>query len=168
MPAALYSDYMDDLRALIEQIDGRPDDFRTLDVHIELAHKGMLFVYETKKGKGQTDSIYYARMASSGANKQISQKTAFDAVSAFMKLGQFVALTGEKTSGDGAIAGREEHPSCAVAISYRKTGMPSKRSMKMIFLGFPDDEAALAQGEAGDIVTARPHGSERVWEWKQS
>ena len=166
MPAAFYADYIHDLSALIEQVDTRPDDFRTLDVHIELAHKGMLFVYETTKRKGQTDSIYYARAANTGTSKQISQKTAYEAVHAFMRLGQFIALTGKQATGADATGGREEYPSCAAAISYRKTGMPDTRSMKMIFLGFTEEEQALAHGEAADVVKTRPYSSERVWEWK--
>lgn len=159
MPAALYSDYIDDLRGLFEEIDNSPDNFRTFDVHIELAHKGMLFVYEIRKKKGQTDSIYYARMASTGASKQISQKTAYDAVVAFMRHGQFIALTGEQSE-------MAEFPSCAAAISYRKTGMPDTRSMKMIFLGFAGDDEAAALGSQFDAVATRPYRSSRVWEWQ--
>ena len=167
MTAALYSDYMKELNGLFEEIDTRLENFRTLDVHIELAHRGMLFVYETRKKMGQTDSIYYARMARTGTNKQVSQMAAYDAVTAFMRFGQFMALTGQ---GDDVAPVDREYPSCAFAIAYRKTGMEKATSMKMIFLGFTSDADALANAEIlkADValIGTRPFLSDRVWEWK--
>jgi len=170
MTAALFADYVKDLKVLLDEINAVPETFRSFDLHIDLAHKGLLFVYETKRKLGQTDSIYYARMAKTGANKQVSQKTAYDAVSAFFGLGQFVALTGDfadATTGKGVMV-ESEYPSCAIAFGYRKTGMPKAVSMRMIFLGFTGDADALAHAadEPSTLVGTRPFQSERVWEWK--
>lgn len=170
MTAAFFADYVKDLKILFDAIDATPETFRSFDLHIDLAHKDLLFVYETKRKLGQTDSIYYARMAKTGANKQVSQQTAYQAVSAFFGLAQFVALTaGSATGGEGA-AVDGELPSCAVAFTYRKTGMPKAASMRMIFLGFGSDSDALAHagsvGGTSTLVATRPFRSERVWEWK--
>ena len=166
MTAADYADYMQDLRALLEEIDTRPENFRTLDVHIELAHKGMLFVYETRKKMGETDSIYYARMARTGANKQVSQKTAYDAIAAFTRLNQFVALTGANNDASPI----DDHPSCAFSIEFRRTGMEKKTSTRMIFLGFTNiaDARTYSESAEGDerLISDRPFRSDRVWEWK--
>lgn len=171
MTAALFADCVKDLKILLDEIDAAPENFRSFDLHIDLAHKGLLFVYETKRLRGQTDSIYYARMAKTGVNKQVSQKTAYDAISAFLGLGQFVALTGDfaaATDGKGA-AVEGEFPSCAVAFTYRRTGMPKAMSMRMIFLGFGSDAEALAHANAvaaTSLVSTRPFLSKRIWEWK--
>lgn len=172
MTAAFFADYAKDLKVLLDEIDATPENFRSFDLHIDLAHKDLLFVYETKRRLGQTDSIYYARMAKTGANKQLSQKTAYEAVSAFFRLGQFIALTGDFSqaeAGEGASV-EGDHPTCAVAFTYRKTGMPKAASMKMIFIGFGSDGEALAHGQrlpaAPILASSRPFRSTRVWEWK--
>ncbi|MGA1801467.1 hypothetical protein [Rhizobium sp. HT1-10] len=172
MTAALFADYVTDLKVLLDEIDSTPENFRSFDLHIDLAHKGLLFVYETRRKLGQTDSIYYARMAKTGANKQVSQKTAYDAVSAFLGLGQFLALSGNFTGADGAEGTTVEgdYPTCAIAFTYRRTGMPKARSMRLIFLGFSTDEAAVAHAErvadTPTLIDMRPFHSDRVWEWK--
>jgi hypothetical protein len=172
MTAALFADCVNDLKILLDEINATPEKFRSFDLHIDLAHKDLLFVYETKRRLGQTDSIYYARMAKTGANKQVSQQTAYGAVSAFFGLAQFLALTAEKGSaeaGEGATIDGD-HPSCAVAFTYRRTGMPKAASMRMIFLGFGSEDEALAHaGRVADpsvLVGTRPWHSQRVWEWK--
>ena len=71
MMAALYADYVADLRTLFGELDRRPDLFQTFDVRLELAAAGGLVVYETKRRKGQTDSLYYGRTAT-GATCLIS------------------------------------------------------------------------------------------------
>lgn len=172
MKAVLFADYVKDLKVLLDEIDTTPGNFRSFDLHIDLAHKGLLFVYETRRKLGQTDSIYYARMAKTGANKQVSQKTAYDAVSAFLGLGEFLALTGNFAGADGAegtvVDG--DHPTCAIAFTYRRTGMPKARSMRLIFLGFSTGEAAMAHAQAAadtpTLIEKRPFHSDRVWEWK--
>jgi hypothetical protein len=172
MTAALFADYVNDLKILLDKINATPEKFRSFDLHIDLVHKGLLFVYETKRKLGQTDSIYYARMAKTGANKQVSQQTAYGAVSAFFGLAQFLALTGDSGSAqtvEGATIDGD-HPSCAVAFTYRRTGMPKAASMRMIFLGFGSDGEALAHaesvGQTSTLVGKRPWHSQRVWEWK--
>jgi hypothetical protein len=169
MTAAFFADYARDLKVLLDEIDATPENFRSFDLHIDLAHKDLLFVYETKRRLGQTDSIYYGRMAKTGANKQLSQKTAYDAVSAFFRLGQFLALTGDfPQAGEGASVDGD-HPSCALAFTYRRTGMPKAASMRMIFLGFGSDGEAVAHAQsvsAATLVGVRPFRSTRVWEWK--
>lgn len=169
MTAAFFADYMKDLKILLDEIDAAPEKFRSFDLHIDLAHRGLLFVYESRRRQAQTDSIYYARMASTGANKQVSQKTAYDAVSAFFRHGEFLALTGDFSVAAGEGDGIEgDHPSCAIAFTYRRTGMRKAQSMRMIFLGFRSDSDALAHAQAASstLVGARPFQSDRVWEWK--
>ena len=171
MKAAFFADYVKDLKVLLDEIDAAPENFRSYDLHIDLAHKGLLFVYETKRRLGQTDSIYYARMAKTGVNKQVSQTTAYDAVSAFLSLGQFAALTGDfadATAAAGATVDAD-YPTCAVAFTYRRTGMAKAASMRMIFLGFGSDSEVLAHAQtaaASTLVATRPFYSKRVWEWK--
>lgn len=172
MKPALYTDYVKDLQVLFDEIDTTPEKFRSFDLHIDLVHKGMLFVYETRRKLGQTDSIYYARMAKTGASKQVSQKTASDAVAAFFGLGPFVAMTGDlaEAAAGAPPAVESQYPSCAVAFTYRRTGMEKAVSMKMIFLGLGDenDAPALTAGAANGftLVDTRPFHAERVWEWK--
>ncbi len=172
MTAALFADYAKDLKVLLDEIDTKPENFRSFDLHIDLAHRGLLFVYETRRQKGQTDSIYYARMAKTGANKQVSQKTAYDAVSAFLGHAQFLALTGDFAGAEGAEGTTVEgdYPTCAVAFTYRRTGMEKARSMRMILLGFASDEEAQAHAatvaDTPTFASRRPLLSERVWEWK--
>lgn len=164
MTAALYADYVADLRAVFSELDRRADLFQSFDVRLELAAAGGLVVYETKRRKGQTDSLYYGRAAADGANQQISQAAAFAAIDRFFTLGQFVALTGE--------AGREldaQYPHCAVNFSYRKKGQPSARSMLMVFIGFNDDADAMQHVTTTDdpsiFVAERPYRSAKSYEW---
>ncbi|MBO9098173.1 MULTISPECIES: hypothetical protein [unclassified Rhizobium] len=172
MTAAFFADYAKDLKVLLDEIDTAPENFRSFDLHIDLAHRGLLFVYETRRKMGQTDSIYYARMAKTGASKQISQKTANDAVSGFFRHGQFLALTGEFAGADGAEGTTVEgdHPTCAIAFTYRRTGMEKAMSMRLIFLGFSTDDGAMAYAttvaDTPTLAVSRPFRSARVWEWK--
>ena len=166
MQAAFYADYVADLRTLFLELDRRPELFQTFDVRLELAVAGGLVVYETKRRKGQTDSLYYGRPAEAGANQQISQASAFAALDRFFSLGQFVALAGEA----GAQAMDARYPHCAVNFSYRKKGQPSARSMLMVFVGFNDEADALqyvATAEGGSaFVTERPcRGAKARW-WR--
>lgn len=165
MTVSLYADYIADLRALFSDLDRSPDLFQTLDVHLELAAAGSLIVYETKRRKGQTDSLYYGRPAEAGSNRQISQATAFAAIDRFLALGQFIALTGE--------AGRTldtQYPHCAVNFSYRKKGQPVARSMLMVFVGFDDDADAsryiAATDDPAAFVSERPYMAAKAYEWK--
>lgn len=164
--AALYADYVVELRSLFSELDQYPDRFQTFDVRLELAAAGGLVVYETKRRKGQTDSLYYGRSSQNGDNRQLSQASAFAAIDRFFALGQFVALSGE---------GEErpldaQYPHCAVNFSYRKKGQPSARSMLMVFIGFNDDADAqqhVAAAEVGSVfVTERPCRGAKAYEWK--
>ncbi len=166
MQAALYADYIADLRTLFLELDRRPELFQTFDVRLELAAAGGLVVYETKRSKGQTDSLYYGRPAETDARRQISQASAFAALDRFFALGQFLALTGEA----GARPMDARYPHCAVNFSYRKKGQPAARSMLMVFVGFNDeadalDHAAAAEG-APAFVTERPCRTAKAYEWK--
>ena len=168
MNAALYADYITELRALFSELDRQPERFQTFDVHLELAAAGNLIVYETKRRKGQSDSLYYGRSAEGGAGQQISQATAFAAIDRFFALSQFVALTGEQSQAAAAVDPR--YPHCAVNFSYRKKGQPAARSMLMVFVGLNDEADALAFVSKSDDVSAfvakRPFHGARAYEWK--
>jgi hypothetical protein len=166
MRVGLYADYVTDLRALFAELDRHPDIFQSFDARLELAAAGGLVVYETKRRKGQTDSLYYGRSAATGANQQISQAASFAAIDRFFALGQFIALTGTGTQTrplDG------QYPHCAVNFSYRKKGQPKARSMLMVFIGLNDEADALAYVAASEdasiFVAERPHRGERAYEW---
>lgn len=167
MSVGLYADYIADLRALFSELDRHPDLFQSFDTRFELAAAGGLVVYETKRRKGQTDSLYYGRSAATSANQQISQAASFAAIDRFFALGQFVALTG---AGTQAKALDGQYPHCAVNFSYRKKGQPKARSMLMVFVGFNDEADALAYVSASDdpsaFVAERPCHGVRAYEWK--
>lgn len=166
MQAALYADYVADLRTLFSELDRRPELFQTFAVRLELAAAGGLVVYETKRRKGQTDSLYYGRSAEGGASRQMSQASAFAALDRFLALGEFVALAGE----EGARPMDARYPHCAVNFSYRKKGQPAARSMLMVFVGFNDEADALDYVSAADgapaFVTERSCRTAKAYEWK--
>jgi hypothetical protein len=172
MNVALYADYIADLRALFAELDRRPERFQTFDVRLELAAAGSLVVYETKRRKGQTDSLYYGRSAATGQNQQLSQATAFSAIDRFFGLGQFAALTGQMATGSASQpqSVNTEYPHCAVNFSYRKTGQPVARSMLMVFIGFNDEADAFRYVSTLDdpsvFITQRPHYEAKAHEWK--
>ncbi len=170
MTVALYADYIVDLRTLFSELDSSPELFQSVAVHLELAVAGSLVVYETKRRKGQTDSLFYGRPTVADANRQISQATAFAAIDRFLSLGQFIALT---TEANGAASGRTldaGYPHCAVNFSYRKKGQPSARSMLMVFVGFNDEADALQYVSAAEdrsaFVMERPCRGAKAYEWK--
>ena len=172
MNAAPYADYVADLRALFVELDQHSERFQSFDVRFELAAAGGLVVYETRRRKGQTDSLYYGRTAT-GANQQISQAAAFAAVDRFFALGQFLALAGDGgTKGEGPRprAMDAQYPHCAVNFSYRKKGQPAAKAMLMVFIGFNDEADALQYVSASDdpchVVAERPYRSARAYEWK--
>lgn len=166
MPVALYAEYIADLKTLFSELDRHSDRFQSFDVRMELAAAGSLVVYETKRRKGQTDSLFYGRSAATGANQQISQAVAFAAIDRFFALGAFVALSGENREE----AMHTDYPHCAVNFSYRKKGQPTARSMLMVFVGFNDEADAeryvSASGEASGFVTERPCRTGRFHEWR--
>lgn len=167
MSIGLYADYITDVRPLFSELDQHPDRFQSFDVRLELAAAGGLVVYETKRRKGQMDSLYYGRAATTGANQQISQAASFAAIDRFFALGQFVALTGVGTQTQ-PLDGR--YPHCAVNFSYRKKGQPKAKSMLMVFIGFNDEADALAYVSASEdpsaFVAERPYRGARAYEWK--
>lgn len=173
MTVALYADYITDLRDIIAELDGHPERFQTYSLHVAVTAAGSLIVYETKRRRGQVDSIYYGRPAGTQSNRQISQATAYAAIERFFALGQFVALTAEAGAQDAGASGlavQADYPYCAVNFTYRKKGQPDTRSMMMIFIGFNDDADALdfaaMTHTAPHLVSQRPHRSERLFEWK--
>lgn len=170
MTVGLYADYVTDMRALFSELDRRPELFQSFDVRLELAAAGSLVVYETKRLKGQTDSLYYGRAAATGANQQISQAVAFAAIDRFFALGQFVALVAETGDGSRAHVMDAQYPHCAVNFFYRKKGQPAARSMLMVFIGFNDETDALqyvsASTDPSIFVSERPYRAARYHEWK--
>ncbi|ANH08387.1 hypothetical protein [Shinella sp. HZN7] len=166
MNAALYADYVADLRGLFAELDRHPERFQTFGAHLELAVAGGLVVYETTRRKGQTDSLFYGCPAGTGANQQMSQASAFAAIDRFFALGQFVALTGNRKGGDDTLDA--QYPHCAVRFSYRRKGHPAARAMLMVFVGFNDDADALHYVGGNDpslFVAERPYRTERAYEW---
>lgn len=167
MSVVFYADYLSELKVLLGELDKSPEHFQTFSVHVELAVAGGLVVYETKRKKGQTDSLYFGRSANSGTNKQISREAAFAAIERFLGLGQFIALSGQDTSGETL---DPQYPHCAIDFSYRKKGHPTARSMLMVFVGFNDETDALAYieeaGQPSGFVDHRPYRGQRSYEWK--
>ncbi|RFB85722.1 hypothetical protein B5K08_25565 [Rhizobium leguminosarum bv. trifolii] len=175
MNVALYADYIADLRILFAELDRHPERFQTFNIRLELVAAGGLIVYETKRRKGLTDSIYYGHSAETSSNHQISQSTAYSAIDRFFALGQFVALAGgiDNRAGGGSASAREvdaQYPHCAVNFSYRKKGQPVARSMLMVFIGFNDEADALQRLSTIDdpsaLVAERPYRSLKSYEWK--
>ncbi|WP_439622586.1 hypothetical protein [Shinella sp.] len=167
MTVALYADYIAELKSLFAELDRYPERFQTYTARFELAAAGNLVVYETRRRKGQTDSLYYGRSGATGANQQISQATAFAAIDRFFALGEFVALTGEAGA---RVEADTQYPHCAVNFSYRKKGQPVTRSTLMVFVAFNDEADALQYvSQAGDpsaFVIERPWRAEKSYEWK--
>ncbi|EJJ26205.1 hypothetical protein [Rhizobium sp. CF142] len=163
MIASLYADYVQDLKARLNDLFERPDRYQTFDLHVELAMGAALLAYETKRQKGQTDTIAYARTAK--GNVQVSPELAQQRISSFLTMQGHIALTGEPM-----ISLNEEYPHAVISFEHRARGAPLKSSMKMIFVGVNDAEDAgryfEMTGEPAAIVTTRPHRSKRLWEWK--
>ena len=175
MSVEFYADYVRPLRALLAELDQHPERFQTYDVHIELAASGKLIVYETKRRKGQTDSLYYGRSGPGDSPRQIAQATAFAAIDHLMALNQFLAFNGnlENLKGEEAaeaLTVGSQYPSCAVRFAYRKKGQPKAMSMFMIFVGFNDDQDAgqyVAKiADPSILVDSRPLRGDKVHEWK--
>jgi hypothetical protein len=163
MTASIYTDYVHDLKATLDDLYERPDRYQTFDLHIELAMGDALLVYQTRRQKGQTDTIAYARTPK--GNTQVSPATAYQRVSAFLTMQNHIALTGEPMIGLNA-----EYPHAVISFEHRAKGASFKSSMKMIFVGVNDaDDASRYRAitkEPAAIVTTRPHHSVRLWEWK--
>lgn len=163
MTASLYADYIQDLKATLDDLFERPDRYQTFDLHIELAMGTALLVYETKRQKGRTDAIAYARTPK--GNVQVSPALAHQRISSFLAMQDHIALTG-----DPIISLNKEYPHAVIRFEHRIKGAPLKSSMKMIFAGLNDAEDASRYVEMADttaaIVTTRPHHSKNLWEWK--
>lgn len=163
MTASLYADYVQDLKATLDDLFEQPDRYQTFELHVELAMGEALLVYETKRRKGQTDTIAYARTQK--GNAQISPAVAYQRVASFLAMHDHIALTG-----DPMISLNKEYPHAVISFEHRAKGAPFKRSMKMIFIGVNDAEDAArylaATGERTAVVVVRPHHSDRLWEWK--
>lgn len=175
MPVEFYAGYMRDLRVLFAELDSEPERFQTYDVHIELAAAGKLVVYETRRRKGQTDSLYYGRSGTNESPRRMTQATAFAAIDHFMGLSQFLAFNGhvdylkDKNTTDALPIGAQ-YPSCAVSFAYRKKGQPKARAMFMIFVGFNDDQDAeryaASLSDPSVLVSSRPLRTGKIYEWK--
>lgn len=173
MAVALYADYIEDLRGLFTQLDRHPERFQTFNVRLELAASGSVIVYETRRSKGLTDSLYYGR-STDGANQKITQASAFSAIDRFFALGQFLALTDQtedRNSGNEAQAAlNARYPHCAVNFSYRKKGAPAARAMLMVFVGCNDEADAYDYvSKSSDVFVGsnqQPYRSARLYEWK--
>lgn len=168
MTVALYADYVAELRALFSQLDQHSEDFQTFNVHLELIAAGGVVVYETKRSRGVTDSLYYGRAGEGTPHQKLSKATAFQAIDRFFALGQFLALAQPEAIQSPIIDAN--YPHCAVNFSYRKKGQPTARAMMMIFAGFNDDADAThflaSQTEQSHLVTARPYRASKFHEWK--
>jgi hypothetical protein len=175
MSVEFYADYVRHLRTLFAELDQHPERFQTYDVHIELAATGKLIVYETKRQKGQTDSLYYGRSGPGDSPRQIAQATAFAAIDHFMALNQFLAFNGKLEHLKGEEAAQvltigSQYPSCAIRFAYRKKGQPNAKAMFMIFVGFNDDhdadEYVAKIADPSILVDDRPLRADKVYEWK--
>jgi hypothetical protein len=163
MTASRYTDYIQDLKAALDDLHGNSDRYQTFDLHAELAMGANLLVYETRKRKGQIDTMAYARTPA--GNKPIAPDMARDRVLSFLAMQEHIALTG-----DPMISLNEEYPHAVISFEHRVKGAALKKSMKMIFAGVNDAEDAAryvtAAGNPAAIVSARPHSSKKLWEWK--
>ncbi|MBB3313299.1 hypothetical protein FHT78_005091 [Rhizobium sp. BK196] len=163
MIASLYADYVQDLKAKLDDLFERPDRYQTFDLHVELAMGAAHLIYETKRQKGQTDRIAYSRTPQ--RNVQVSPELAQQRISSFLAMQGHIALTGEPM-----ISLNEEYPHAVISFEHRARGAPLKSSMKMIFVGVNDPEDARRYveiaAEPAAVVTTRPHHSKRLWEWR--
>ena len=168
MDVAFYADYIAGLRSVFAELDQHPERFQTFSLHVDLLAAGNLVVYETKRAKGQTDSVYFGRPASTGTSQKMTQVAAFSAIDRFFGLGQFVALKAQAEMDAPSV--KDEYPHCAVNFTYRKKGEPQFRSMLMIFIGFNDDEDARGFAATGSdrLVQAgeRPFSGQKLFEWR--
>ncbi|MDO1585327.1 hypothetical protein [Rhizobium oryzicola] len=166
MPA-FYADLIAELRDILTELDRQPERFQTFDVHLELAASGGMVVYEMKRAKGVTDSLFWGRAPSATENRQITQAAAFAAIDRFFGLGEFLALSDDLPAGTVL---DETYPCCAVRFAYRKKGAPRARSLSMIFIGFNDraDAAAYAEHVSDTIPLAqtRPLMGAELHEWR--
>jgi hypothetical protein len=163
MIASLYADYVRDLKATLDDLYERADRYQIFDLHIELAMGSALLVYETKRRKGQTETIAYARTAK--GNTQISPAIAYQRVSSFLTMQDHIALTG-----DPMIDLIEEYPHAVINFEHRAKGVPFKSSTKMIFVGVNGADDAnrylTMTGKPAAVISRRPHHAARLWEWK--
>ena len=161
MTVSFYADYAHDLNATFQELHENPTRFQSYGLHLELKVSDTLVVYETKRRKGVTDSIYYARRPA--GDHQISADTAYKNMSAFLHLGQHVALTG-----DPVVELSGEYPFLAIDFAFRRLGGSQARSTKMILVGLNDDadaERYAATLPASTLISSRPYRSSHVWEW---
>ncbi len=164
MTAALYADAVSDIRSLLTELDRHPERFQTFSLHVDLAASGNLVVYETKRAKGQTDSLYYGRRKGEDAPRKMTQEAAFAAIDRFFALGEFLALADAPED-----VLDEAYPHCGVRFSFRKKGAAQSRSLFMVFIGFNDAADALAYAEkrgGAGLVSTRPHRGQKLFEWK--
>lgn len=163
MTASLYADYIQDLKATLDDLHERPDRYQSFNLHVELAMGAQLLVYETTRRKGQTDTIAYARTPK--GNSQVSPAIAYQRVAAFLAMQDHIALTGNPM-----ISLNDEYPHAVVSFEHRAKGAAFKSSMKMLFVGVNDAEDASRYlgliGQPAAVVSARPHRSDKLWERK--
>jgi len=163
MTPSRYSDFAEDMKARLADLHERGDRYQTFDLHVELAMGSNLLVYETRKQKGQIDTMAYARTPD--GDRPVSPAAAYERVLSFLAMQHHIALSGEPM-----LKLHEDYPHAVINVELRAKGAPSKSSTRMILVGVDDAEDAgryvAASGEPRGVVSSRPYASKRLWEWK--
>ncbi|MDP9811424.1 hypothetical protein J2W42_004288 [Rhizobium tibeticum] len=175
MAAALYRDYIVDLKARIDDLHANAERYQTYELTMELLGQKNLVSYSAKKAKGLTEGLSYRRDFATGQDVQMQQQGAYALFSGFFNLGQFLAFTGQEREQDAKqfaelLTDNWQYPTCAVHFVYRQKGQPKTMSTRMHFVGLNGEAEAAAYEQkahrAGSMVQHRPFSSNLFWEWK--
>jgi hypothetical protein len=175
MAAALYRDYIVDLKARIDDLHANAERYQTYELTMELLAQMNLVSYSAKKAKGLTEGLSYRRDFTTGQAVQMQQQSACALFSGFFNLGQFLAFTGQGREQDAKqfaelLTDNWQYPTCAVHFVFRQKGQPKTVSTRMHFVGLNGEAEAAAYEQkthrGGSIVQHRPFSSDLFWEWK--
>ncbi len=175
MAAALYRDYIIDLKARIDHLHANAEDYQTYELTMELLAQKHLVSYSEKKVKGQSEGLSYRRDFTTGQAVPMNQQSADALFDGFFNLGQFLAFTGQDREQDAMqfaerLTDNWQYPTCAVHFVFRQKGHPKTASMRMHFVGLNGEADAVAYEQKGErertLVQHRPFSSRLFWEWK--
>jgi hypothetical protein len=104
MAAALYRDYIVDLKARIDDLHTNTESYQSYALTMELLAQKNLVSYSAKKAKGQTEGLSYRRDFTTGQAVRMQQESAYALHFDYRRKGQpktastrmhFVGLNGE-------------------------------------------------------------------------
>jgi hypothetical protein len=174
MAAALYRDYIVDLKARIDDLHTNTESYQSYALTMELLAQKNLVSYSAKKAKGLTEGLSYRRDFTTGQAVQMQQESAYALFSGFFNLGQFLAFTGQGREQDAKqfaelLTDNWHYPTCAVHFDYRRKGQPKTASTRMHFVGLNGEAEATSYEQTArtdSLVLRRPFASVLFWEWK--